>query len=144
MTHYHYLIICGFVELGKPHILDDTATVYTVGIGSSLQANRDYLFLTAFAADYDCYFAPRSTDSMNFVYRVLAEYHIPQAQQLRVDARSLVRAIKAGLKSNGTVTNLSAAHRLRQVYDLNYRISCRLAERKSICKATNAEKPNAL
>lgn len=144
MTHYHYLIICGFVEMGKPHVLDDTATVYTVGIGSSLQANRDYLFLTAFAADHDCYFAPRSADSMNFVYRVLTEYRIPQAQQMLVSARSLVRAIKQGLKSNGTVTNLSAAHRLRQVYDLNYRISCRLAERKSICKATNAKKPNVL
>lgn len=144
MTHYHYLIICGFVEMDKPKILDNTATVYTVGIGSSMQANRDYLFLTAFAADHDCYFAPRSADSMNFVYRVLIEYHIPFAQQLRVNARSLVRAIKAGLKSNGTVTNLSAAHRLRQVYDLNYRISCRLAERKTICKATNAKKPNAL
>ena len=144
MIHYHYLIICGFEELRKPCVLDESATVYTVSIGSSLQANRDYLFLTAFAADHDCYFAPRSTDSMNFVYRILTEYHIPQAQQIRVNARSLVRAIKQGLKSNGTVTNLSAAHRLRMVYDLNYRISCRLAEQKSICKATNAEKPNVL
>lgn len=144
MTHLHYLVICGSGSYGKSSILDDTATVYTVGIGSSLQANRDYLFLTAFAADHDCYFAPRSADSMTFVYRLLTEYRIPQAQQLTVNARSLVRAIKAGLKSNGSVTNLSAAHRLRQVYDLNYRISCRLAEKQIHLHSGLRKKPNAL
>lgn len=144
MTHLHYLIICGSCSYGKSSILDDTATIYTVSVGTSKQANSDYLFLTAFAADHDCYFALRSKESIDFVFRLIQEYRIPQAQQVSIDARSLVRAIKAGVKPAQVGDRLSAAHQLRKIFNLNYRISCNLASAKIHLHSGLRKKPNAL
>lgn len=144
MTHLHYLVICGSCSYGKSSILDNTATIYTVSVGTSKQANSDYLFLTAFAEDHDCYFTLRSKESIDFVFRLIQEYHIPQAQQVCIDARSLVRAIKAGVKPTQVGERLSAAHQLRKIIDLNYRISCNLSAAKIHLHSGLRKKPNVL
>jgi hypothetical protein len=144
MTHLHYLIICGSAPYGKSSILDETATIYTVSVGTSKQANSDYLFLTAFAADHDCYFALRSKESIDFVFRLIQEYRIPQAQQISIDARSLVRAIKAGVKAPNEGTKNTFQHQFRKIIDLNYRISCNLAAAKIHLHSGLRKKPNAL
>lgn len=144
MTHQHYLIICGSGSYGKSSVLDDTATIYTVSVGTSKQADSDFLFLTAFAADYDCYFAIKSKESIDFVFRLVQEYRIPQVQQVCIDARSLVRAIKAGLKPTQIGERLSAAHQLRKIFDLNYRISCNLSAAKIHLHSGLRKKPNVL
>lgn len=144
MTHLHYLVICGSGSYGKSSILDDKATIYTVSVGTSKQANFDYLFLTAFAADHECYFALRSKESIDFIYRLIQEYHIPQAQQISIDARSLVRAIKAGVKPTQVGDRLNAAHQLRKIFDLNYRISCNLSAAKIHLHSGLRQKPKAL
>lgn len=144
MTHLHFLIICGSGSYGKSSILDDTATNYTVSVGTSKQANTDYLFLTAFAADHDCYFALRSKESIDFVFRLILEYRIPQAQQVSIDARSLVRAIKAGVKPALVGDKLSAAAHLRKIFNLNYRISCNLSAAKIHLHSGLRKKPNVL
>lgn len=144
MTHLHYLIICGSSPYGKSSILDDTATIYTVNVGTSQQANSDYLFLTAFAADHDYYFALKSKESIDFVFRLIHAYRIPQAQQVSIDARSLVRAIKAGVKPAQVGERLSAAHTMRKIFDLNYRISCNLSADNIHLHSGLRKKPKAL
>ena len=144
MTHLHYLIICGSSSYGKSSILDDTAPIYTVSVGTSKQANSDNLFLTAFAADHDFYFALRSKESIDFVFRLIQEYRIPQAQQVSIDARSLVRAIKAGVKARNDSTNNTYQHQFRKIFNLNYRISCNLASAKIHLHSGLRKKPNVL
>ena len=144
MTHLHYLVICGSAPYGKSSILDETATIYTVSVGTSKQANSDYLFLTAFASDHDCYFALKSKESIDFVFRLIQEYRIPQAQQVSIDARSLVRAIKAGVKAPNDGTKNTYQHQFRKIFDLNYRISCNLAAAKIHLHSGLRKKPKAL
>lgn len=120
MTHYHYYIECG-------HILDEDARIWVVGVGTSTQAQRDYLFLVAYAADHDHYFALRSEDSSKFVLRVQESLALPDDAFRTIKARDLVRYFKAGDAMPFLDAQLLAAHRQHCALSLDYRISSRIA-----------------
>ncbi|MDT3387158.1 MAG: hypothetical protein LIR46_05265 [Bacteroidota bacterium] len=117
MLHYHYLITCG-------DCLDETTHIYQVGIGRGSQADRDYLFLMAYATDNNYFFNLRTLESTEFVQRILVAHNIPQSAIQQVKARDLVRAIKAAQKLPLSQISLNAAHSLRKSLNANYRFFC--------------------
>jgi len=117
MTHYYYFIMT------PGGILDDQARLYIVGIGSSKQADRDYLFLTAYAADNNCYFSSVSGTSDAFVHRCEQSIGYPlRMRSQRVSARSLVRSLKAGTDIPYSENQLRNVDHLRKFLSLNYRV----------------------
>jgi hypothetical protein len=120
MTHYHYYIECG-------QILNEDARIWVVGVGTSAQAQRDYLFLVAYAAEHNHYFALRSEDSSRFVLRVTGSLGLPDDACRTIKARDLVRYFKAGDAMPFDSAQLLEAHRQRCSLSLSYRISSRLS-----------------
>ena len=123
MTHYYYLICAGAQ-------VDLNTQFFRVGVGTSRQANSDFLFLTAAAVDKGWFFERVSAASDDFV-RKIAESLYPttdgtsllrlQVKQCLV--RDVVRAIKKG-EALPTDVN-SAKNRLNtlQYLSLNYRVA---------------------
>lgn len=123
MVHYYYLICAG-------SRVDQDSIFYRVGVGTSCQANRDYLFLTAAAVDKGWYFERVSDVSDEFL-RKLAESLYPtddgtsllrlQVKQCMV--RDVVRSIKRGEALPSDVN--SAKNRLNSLHylSLNYRVA---------------------
>lgn len=91
MTTCYYYIKSG-------NVIDETTRIYCVTVGTSVQANRDFLFLTAYAVQHGHYFEIRSLKSTGFVSRLLQEYigTLTEPAMTKVTARSLVRALKSG------------------------------------------------
>jgi len=123
MTHYYYLI-CADAQV------DQNTQFFRVGVGTSRQANSDFLFLTAAAVDKGWYFERVSAASDDFV-RKIAESLYPDdegTKMLRLKirqclVRDVVRAIKKG-EALPTDVN-SAKNRLNslQFLSLNYRVA---------------------
>lgn len=123
MVHYYYLICAGAQ-------VDHDSLFFRVGVGTSSQANRDFLFLTAQAVDKGWYFERVSAASDDFV-RKLAESLYPtddgtsllrlQVKQCLV--RDVVRAIKKDEALPSDVN--SAKNRLNSLHylSLNYRVA---------------------
>lgn len=123
MTHYYYLICAGAQ-------VDQNTQFFRVGVGTSRQANSDFLFLTAAAVDKGWYFERVSDTSDDFI-RKIAESLYPttdgtsllrlQVKQCLV--RDVVRAIKRGEALPSDVN--SAKNRLNslQYLSLNYRVA---------------------
>lgn len=123
MTHYYYLICAGAQ-------VDQNTQFFRVGVGTSRQANSDFLFLTAQAVDKGWYFERVSAASDDFI-RKIAESLYPttdgtsllrlQVKQCLV--RDVVRAIKRGEALPSDVN--SAKNRLNslQYLSLNYRVA---------------------
>lgn len=121
MTHFYYLICAGSQ-------VDENTQFFRVGVGTSRQANSDFLFLTAAAVDKGWYFERVSEASDDFV-RKLAESLYPttdgtsllrlQVRQCLV--RDFVRSLKRGVALPSDVN--SAKNRLNslQFLSLNYR-----------------------
>lgn len=91
MKNYYYLYAAGAS-------IDRTSVLYQVAVGHSAQADRDFLFLVAFCVQRGYYFEKFSKESDEFLNRCaeslgMEVYEIPG---LRIDARDLVRSIKAG------------------------------------------------
>lgn len=133
MTHYHYYIECG-------QILGEDARIWVVGVGTSAQAQRDYLYLVAYAAEHNHYFALRTEDTSRFVLRVTNSLSLSDDACRTIKARDLVRYFKAGDAMPFDGTQLLAAHRQRCSLSLDYRISSRLsAAGKNSYPASNDE-----
>jgi len=123
MTHYYYLI-CADAQV------DQNTQFFRVGVGTSRQANSDFLFLTAAAVDKGWYFERVSAASDDFV-RKIAESLYPDdegTKMLRLKfrqclVRDVVRAIKKGEALPSDVN--SAKNRLNslQFLSLNYRVA---------------------
>lgn len=123
MVHYYYLICAGSQ-------VDKDSQFFRVGVGTSCQANRDFLYLTAAAVDKGWFFERVSAASDEFI-RKLAESLYPtddgtsllrlQVEQCLV--RDVVRAIKKGQALPSDVN--SAKNRLNslQFLSLNYRVA---------------------
>lgn len=123
MTHYYYLICAGAQ-------VDQNTQFFRVGVGTSRQANSDFLFLTAATVDKGWYFEKVSAASDDFV-RKIAESLYPttdgtsllrlQVKQCLI--RDVVRAIKRGETLPSDVN--SAKNRLNslQFLSLNYRVA---------------------
>lgn len=120
MTHYHLYIAAGSV-------IDETTKVYRVAIGTSIQANRDYLFLLAHAEAHNHYFHIIDPETQEFMFRVCRSVSGHTLSPVTVPARLLAKAFKSATEiplSHGTLSN---QHRSRHVLDTQYRVSCSLA-----------------
>lgn len=123
MTHYYYLICAGSQ-------VDQDSLFFRVGVGTSSQANRDFLFLTAQAVDKGWYFERVSAASDDFV-RKLAESLYPTTDGtslLRLQVKQcLVRDVVRSIKRDEALPSdvVSAKNRLNslQFLSLNYRVA---------------------
>lgn len=123
MTHYYYLICAGSQ-------VDTNSRFYRVGVGTSRQADSDFLFLTAAAVDKGWYFERVSAASDDFVSKI-AESLYPDddgTKMIRLKIRQclirdVVRAIKKGEALPADVN--SAKNRLNSLHylSLNYRVA---------------------
>lgn len=123
MTHFYYLICAGSQ-------VDQDSLFFRVGVGTSSQANKDFLFLTAQAVDKGWYFERVSAASDDFV-RKLAETLYPtddgtSLMRLKIRqclVRDVVRSIKKGKALPSDVN--SAKNRLNSLHylSLNYRVA---------------------
>ena len=116
--------------------MDETSHVYRVAVGTSIQANRDYLFLIAFSQSHGHYFEIVSLKSSEFVTKVLdSGYHLEA-----ITARDLVRSIKSQTANPLNPSALSHQHRFQMQIshqhrfqmqtNLDYRISSIVKNRK--------------
>lgn len=94
MTHYYYFIMAG-------SCWDESTQLFRVGVGTSRQGTRDFLFLTAFAASHNYYFEKDSVQSSEFFMKCLKSFASSAdpcgnatTRSLHVSARELVRALK--------------------------------------------------
>ena len=124
MLRYHYYVSAG------PQC-DGSTRIYRVGIGTNKQAQRDFQFLTDYAAQHGHYFAIVSDASDIFIMKLrrsLAEYDV---QLTYCSARDLVRLFK---DASGTSLNpavLRSISSQNYLTDIDYRISSNLARRAS-------------
>jgi len=123
MTHYYYLICAGAQ-------VDQNTQFFRVGVGTSRQANSDFLFLTAAAVDKGWYFERVSAASDDFV-RKIAESLYPDdegTKMLRLKfrqclVRDVVRAIKKGEALPTDVNSAKNRINTLQFLSLNYRVA---------------------
>lgn len=88
MIHYHLYINSGLTVRA-----DDC--FYKVAIGSTTQATRDYLFLTAYAVEHGHFFELVTPESNAFLMRIRESLNLEVLPLRFIKARDLVRAIKA-------------------------------------------------
>lgn len=116
MTHLYYYITAGLE-------VDKTSRIYIVKVGHGKQADRDFLFLVAYAADHGHYFELRSETTSEFIM-MLHQTLVDDSQMVFVSARDLVRAFKRGENIDRDQESLEQAHRQRIIIDSAYRASC--------------------
>lgn len=116
MTSCYYYIMAGAV-------IDSTTRIYSVACGTSTQANRDFLFLTAYAVQHGHYFEIRSNNSTNFISSILDNYKgilIEPAIQ-RVSSRELVRNLKSSTEIPAAQNVLDNQNHVLHYLSLEYR-----------------------
>lgn len=123
MVHYYYLICAGSQ-------VDQDSQIFRVGVGTSRQANSDFLYLTAQAVDKGWYFERVSDVSDEFI-RKIADSLYPDnegTKMMRLKIRQclirdVVRSIKKGEALPSDVN--SAKNRLNSLHflSLNYRVA---------------------
>lgn len=116
MTSCYYYVKAGAV-------IDGTTRIYSVACGTSTQANRDFLFLTAYAVQHGHYFEIRSNNSTNFISSILDNYKgilIEPAIQ-RVSARELVRNLKSSTEIPAAQNVLDNQNHVLHYLSLEYR-----------------------
>lgn len=124
MTHYYYYIIAGAQ-------CDENTRLFKVGVGSSKQGQRDYLFLTAFAVEHGHYFELVSDKTDDFVHRVTLSLGGVLPSIMVLSSREMVRYLKgAGLPTLSNDALLSNDAQLK-VLNTNYRIISNLRRRAS-------------
>lgn len=115
MKHYYY-----YIEAGRE--IDESARFYKVAVGSSKQAQRDFLFLTSFSVNHGHYFALVNTASIEFLDKVRISQGLREIDFTYCDARDLVRSFKSNtqlMKEHSLMVNES--HQ-RKILDINYRV----------------------
>lgn len=115
MMHYYYFIVAG-------REIDENTRFYKVRIGSSKQAQRDFLYLTSYSVDHGHYFSILNDTSVEFVCKVQKSIHLKEIPWIYCDARDLVRALKKDVQ----LVEVSGVHKnadyQRKFLDINYRI----------------------
>lgn len=129
MTNYYY-----FINAGR--VIDESTLFYKVSIGTTVQAQRDFLFLTAFSVDHNCYFEICSEKSTEFIARIAQSLNGTPAviagqlvKMRKISARDLVRSIKENHQviPDGTIS--ANLHSLAIQLDDNYRYFSAIAKR---------------
>lgn len=122
MTHYyHYIAADGAIN--------ENTLFYSVGIGTSRQANLDYLFLIAYAAEHNHYFELFSTQSTQFVRACKNSIAPVIPCSVKISARDLVRALKHNERPQASSKAKHAQHLTLMQLNDNYRFFCNLAKR---------------
>lgn len=116
MTSCYYYIMAGAV-------IDSTTRIYSVACGTSTQANRDFLFLTAYAVQHGHYFEIRSNNSTNFISRILDNYKgiLTEPAIQRVSSRELVRNLKSSTEIPAAQNVLNNQNHVLHYLSLDYR-----------------------
>ena len=116
MTSCYYYIKTGAV-------IDSTTRIYSVACGTSTQANRDFLFLTAYAVQHGHYFEIRSNNSTNFISRILDNYKgiLTEPAIQRVSSRELVRSMKSSTEIPAAQNVLDNQNHVLHYLSLEYR-----------------------
>lgn len=116
MTSCYYYIMAGAV-------IDSTTRIYSVACGTSTQANRDYLFLTAYAVQHGHYFEIRSNNSTNFISSILDNYKgiLTEPAIQRVSSRELVRSLKSSTVIPAAQNVLDNQNHVLHYLSLDYR-----------------------
>lgn len=116
MTSCYYYIMAGAV-------IDSTTRIYSVACGTSTQANRDFLFLTAYAVQHGHYFEIRSNNSTNFISSILDNYKgiLNEPAIQRVSARELVRSMKSSTEIPAAQNVLDNQNHVLHYLSLDYR-----------------------
>ena len=124
MTHYHY-----YIESGQ--VIDETTRVFKVGIGTTRQADRDFLFLISYAMNHGHYFHICDSVSSEFVLKLIGACR-EDGMLLTVEnvtARVLVRSLKKQERVPLDVDTLRNDHHAKMFLDSNYRIFYKLSNR---------------
>lgn len=116
-----------YIEAGAQ--IDKDSKFYKVGVGTSKQATRDYLYLIAYSVQHGHYFEKWSSEVATFLNQVAGSMNQKSVTLMGADARDLVRQFKAFQAVPLSAHSLRAAHQLRMVTDTDYRISSNLAKR---------------
>ena len=116
MTSCYYYIKAGAV-------IDSTTRIYSVACGTSTQANRDFLFMTAYAVQHGHYFEIRSNNSTNFISSILDNYKgiLTEPAIQRVSARELVRSLKSSTEIPAAQNVLDNQNHVLHYLSLEYR-----------------------
>ena len=124
MTHFHFYIECG-------QVIDETTRIFKVGIGTTRQADRDYLFLVSYAMSHGHYFHICDRESSEFVLKLIGAYREDDVQLAveNVTARVLVRSLKNQERIPLDVETLKNDHHAKMFLDSNYRIFYKLSNR---------------
>lgn len=124
MTSYHFYIECG-------QVIDATTRIFKVGIGTTRQADRDYLYLVSYAMSHGHYFKICDRESSEFVLKLIGACR-EDGVLLTVEtvtARNLVRSLKNQEKIPLDVDSLKNDHHAKMFLDSNYRIFYKLSNR---------------
>lgn len=116
-----------YIQAGA--IIDESASFYKVAVGTSRQANRDYLFLLAHAEQHAHYFELWSADVAEFVNKIAQSLCRDSLPLQLVKARDLVRCLKAAESMPLSAAFLHNQHQLRNILDTNYRIFSNISAR---------------
>lgn len=124
MTHYHY-----YIESGQ--VIDETTRVFKVGIGTTRQADRDYLFLVSYAMSHGHFFHICDSESSEFVLKLIGACREDGVLLTveNVTARVLVRSLKNQERIPLDVDTLKNNHHAKMFLDSNYRIFYKLSNR---------------
>lgn len=119
MTHYYY-----YVQAGT--IVDKSTRIYKVAVGTSSQAQRDYLSLVARSVDFGDFFKIADHNTSEFINRLSQSVDGETLPIQLIKARDLVRAFKAGEAIPLSDIALHQAHQFRNIMDTGYRIMSNL------------------
>lgn len=122
MTHYYH-----YIEADSS--LNENTVFYMVGVGTSKQATRDYLFLIAYAAEHGHYFELFSSQSSGFVRKCKESLAPIIPQSVKITARDLVRMFKNNEHIAVNSPASPAQHFAMMQLDSNYRLFCNLTKR---------------
>ena len=115
MTHYYYCVIAG-------PICDGTNEIIKVSLGTSAQARRGYLFLTAYSVQHGHYFEIVSAKSDEFAQNLLTSLQLSSMDIHHMTGRELVRYLKYSYRPTLSSAPVRAAGQQRSNLDGNYRI----------------------
>lgn len=122
MTHYYH-----YIEADSS--LNENTVFYMVGVGTSRQATRDYLFLIAHAAEHNHYFEIFSSQSAEFVRKCKKSLAPTIPTSVKISARDLVRMFKNKERPAVNTPATPAQHFALMQLDSNYRLFCNLTKR---------------
>lgn len=126
MKHKYLLIECG-------REIDIDSHFCFIYVGSSKQAQRDYLTILANSVSCGYYFELYSTEVAKFLLNVM-ESVSHQITLHSIDARDYCRALKQNVSLPNDEELLRNRHHMLNFLNTNYRISSNLSRRNSSAK----------